>query len=418
MTALHQLPSSYAASVQSPRRAIHPDIPSQNSTNNNDSGNHNPVRPVKRLKLETGADARNLSQPPSGGEPSAIPLDRATSSAVPDLGGRAPWLLPPPRKLSNAKIEGLPVVEHTKKEGVEGATEVEAHETDDSANPPPLPIRPWKDRPSPRHPAGASHSKDVIDSSQVETTPYKNATPSEAPTFADKGELVPCLSLHTSHCLILLTLVPFFFLLLLFDIEPADFYPWVGTHPEDVLTEQTAKQGYYDRLQVSQNESNTARQSIYAQLKSRSGLRFLSTVFTNALEKRQANNRINAPSTFRPPPRVTLTDNKREAWLRDLANSSVSLRKLSRTIPHGIRGKVLLDQCLGKSIPIGRAIWLAKCVGANEIRAFKRKGTSAAVTSGLEAKWIKDWTAIVQQFVESVIVNSGDTNWMSKVSYA
>lgn len=201
-------------------------------------------------------------------------------------------------------------------------------------------------------------------------------------------------------------------------LEPADFAPWTGNHPEDILSEQTAKQGYYDRTQVSHNESNTARPALYAQLKHRTGLQMLSSVFAAALEKRQSHNTIHAPSTFKPPPRVTLTDNKREAWLRDLANPSVPLRRLSRTIPHGVRGKILLDQCLGKWIPVARAIWLAKCVGANEIRAFKRKGTSGALAVGLEAKWVRDWTTNVQQFVEGVFAAPKSPDWKAKMTYA
>lgn len=200
--------------------------------------------------------------------------------------------------------------------------------------------------------------------------------------------------------------------------EPADFAPWTGNHPEDILNEQTAKQGYYDRTQVSQNESNTARPALYAQLKHRTGLQMLSSVFAAALEKRQTHNTVHAPSTFKPPPRVTLTDNKREAWLRDLANPSVPLRRLSRTIPHGIRGKVLLDQCLGKWIPVARAVWLGKCVGANEIRAFKRKGTSGALAVGLEAKWVRDWTTNVQQFIEGVFSSPKSSDWKAKMTYA
>jgi mediator of RNA polymerase II transcription subunit 12 len=144
----------------------------------------------------------------------------------------------------------------------------------------------------------------------------------------------------------------------------------------------------------------------------------LSSVFTAALERRQNHNAVHAPSTFKPPPRVTLTDNKREAWLRDLANSAVPLRRLSRTIPHGIRGKVLLDQCLGKWIPVARAVWLAKCVGANEIRAFKRKGTSGALAVGLEAKWVREWTTNVQQFVEGVFSAPKSNDWKAKMTYA
>jgi mediator of RNA polymerase II transcription subunit 12 len=125
-----------------------------------------------------------------------------------------------------------------------------------------------------------------------------------------------------------------------------------------------------------------------------------------------------APSTFKPPPRVTLTDTKREAWLKDLANPEVPLRKLSRTIPHGIRGKVLLDHCISKDIPIARAVWLSKCVGANEIRAFKRKGVSGPAALAGELKWIREWTVFVEQFIDGIITSCGQRGWSQKMNYA
>ncbi|KAK9860855.1 hypothetical protein MYU51_006189 [Penicillium brevicompactum] len=253
-------------------------------------------------------------------------------------------------------------------------------------SPPPLPAQPWKTPAVVEPPPGLIRSRESSPVGAVQTTPYRIEAPAVAPVY--KGN------------------------------KPADFAPWTGNHPEDVLNEQTAKQGYYDRTQVSQNESNTARPALYAQLKHRTGLQMLSSVFAAALEKRQTHNTVHAPSTFKPPPRVTLTDNKREAWLRDLANPSVPLRRLSRTIPHGIRGKVLLDQCLGKWIPVARAVWLGKCVGANEIRAFKRKGTSGALAVGLEAKWVRDWTTNVQQFIEGVFSSPKSSDWKAKMTYA
>jgi mediator of RNA polymerase II transcription subunit 12 len=197
----------------------------------------------------------------------------------------------------------------------------------------------------------------------------------------------------------------------------ADFFPWTGHHPEDVLTEQTTKSGFYDKLQVSHNESTTARPSVWSSLKHKSGIPILSQLFVSALDQRQTQGTITTNTTFKPPPRVTLTDTKREAWLRDLANPSIPLRRLSRTIPHGIRGKILLDHCLSKDIPTSRAIWLAKCVGANEIRAFKRKGTGGVFTVGGEAKWIKDWTINVEQFLESIISICGSIEWRAKINY-
>lgn len=105
--------------------------------------------------------------------------------------------------------------------------------------------------------------------------------------------------------------------------------------------------------------------------------------------------------------------------MKDLANPAISLRRLSRTIPHGIRGRTLLDQCLNKSVPTERAVWLAKCVGANEIRAFKRKGApGGAFAIAGEFKWIRDWTLFVEQFVESVASAFGEPDWKAKLTYA
>ena len=73
---------------------------------------------------------------------------------------------------------------------------------------------------------------------------------------------------------------------------------------------------------------------------------------------------------------------------------------------------------MSKQIPTERAVWLAKCVGANEIRAFKRKGVTGAFAMGGEAKWIRDWTVFVEQFVESIIASCGDGDWKARVFYA
>lgn len=201
----------------------------------------------------------------------------------------------------------------------------------------------------------------------------------------------------------------------------ADFSPWTGLHPEDILNEQVIKTGYFDKPPgPSQNESNSARQSIWPNLsqKNNIALQTLSHMFTQVLDKRQGLAKCTAPSTFKPPPRVTVTDTKREAWLKDLANTNIPLRRQSRTIPHGIRGKLLMEQCLAKSIPLQRAVWLAKCVGANELRSFRRKGVSGSAAAQGETKWVRDWTIQVEQFLESIADACGQENWRAKIDYA
>lgn len=196
----------------------------------------------------------------------------------------------------------------------------------------------------------------------------------------------------------------------------ADFFPWSGSHHEDEWSAEAIQKGTWDR--GSQNETSSARFAVMPALKQKTGLSALSTIFMGVLNQRRNSGQITAPSTFKPPPRVTVTDTKREVWLKDLANPAISLRRLSRTIPHGIRGKTLLDQCLNKNVPTERAIWLAKCVGANDIRALNRKGVNGAFAMGGELKWIRDWTVFVEQFVESVVSGFTEQDWKQRVLYA
>ncbi|KAI1749282.1 transcription mediator subunit Med12 [Xylaria castorea] len=199
----------------------------------------------------------------------------------------------------------------------------------------------------------------------------------------------------------------------------ADFYAWRGGHPEDQFSDNIIRIGYFDKAPAQQTqEAASAKATLFPALKHKSGLHTLSTIFTNILSQRRHIGQITSPSTFKPPPRVTLTDSKREAWVKELAKPNVPLRKLSRTIPHGIRGRILLDQCLNKNVPTDRAVWLAKCVGANEIRAFKRKGVNNTFVMGGEVKWIRDWTLCVEQFVETIIGAFTEEDWKSKVTYA
>lgn len=197
----------------------------------------------------------------------------------------------------------------------------------------------------------------------------------------------------------------------------ADFFPWTGTHAEDQFSEAVIRNGYFHKAPPNQAESATAKPALFPLLKQKNCLNALSSVFLGVLAQRRHSGQITSPSTFKPPPRVTLTDTKREMWLKDLANPATSLRRLSRTIPHGIRGKVLLEHCLNKNVPTERAVWLAKCVGANDLRAFRRKGVNQTFMGG-ETKWIRDWTVFVEQFVENVFSSFEMPDWKSKVTYA
>ncbi|KAF2460198.1 transcription mediator complex subunit Med12-domain-containing protein, partial [Lineolata rhizophorae] len=217
--------------------------------------------------------------------------------------------------------------------------------------------------------------------------------------------------------------------------EPIDFYPWQGNgmHPEDITSDATIKGGIGEKSNPHQDMTGTARPSLWQHLKNKPGLTVLGHFFVTVLERRRAAGRLTAPPTFRPPPRSAFNETKREGWLKDLANPAVPLRRMSRTIPHGIHGKRLLEQCAAKQVPPARAIWLIKSVGTNEIRAFKRSrplstagapggssASSASTAGGLtgELKYFREFTIGLEQFVEATIADCGTPGWKQRMDYA
>ena len=94
---------------------------------------------------------------------------------------------------------------------------------------------------------------------------------------------------------------------------------------------------------------------------------------------------------FRIPIRVTYNDAKRLQFLTDLANPSVPLHRLMRNpVPHGFKGTDLFESLFSPqlsstqprslnnappptSIPIDRAIWFIRVLGANEITAHRAR---------------------------------------------
>src|ERR1700753_3457117 len=184
---------------------------------------------------------------------------------------------------------------------------------------------------------------------------------------------------------------------------------------EDNISEQTIKSGFQNKPLIT-NESNTARPSLWSQLK-KNGPTMLSSLFVNLLEKRQSNGRLTARRNFKLPPLLTMTPTRRESFLRELADPTWPLRKLTRSLPRGVGGKVLWDQCLDKFIPTPRAVWLAKCIGAHDLRAIKRKSATSTSAVNSEAKGVKEWTMHVEQFIKGAISTTSDAQWKTKVDY-
>jgi mediator of RNA polymerase II transcription subunit 12 len=156
----------------------------------------------------------------------------------------------------------------------------------------------------------------------------------------------------------------------------------------------------------------------------KSALQNFSQFILAVLQQRHKDGLIKTPTTFRVPPRVTLTDQKREQYLRDLANPSQSLRRLARGVPHGIRGRTLLEQVCSKNVPVNRAIWFIRVISVNELRAVKRKGLTRGAQESVESKWVIEWTGQVAAFLETIIEECGkekkveeQQRWRARMTY-
>ncbi|KAG0650574.1 Mediator of RNA polymerase II transcription subunit 12 [Hyphodiscus hymeniophilus] len=326
-------------------------------------GGNTPRNGGSRLKLEISKDST----------PSLVESPAPTSDATPTWRPSAP-----PRGRPQLHFD-VPSISNRSPRATQGG------QTPTPIKPMPLPVRPGQHAPPAVDKTRAAPANNA--KKDARPKPYTLEVPAAAPHYLPNG----------GH---------------------ADFFPWIGNHPEDQFSETAIRQGFFDKAQMTQNETGSAKSSLFPALKHKAGLQTLSSLFANVLAQRRGRGQITSASTFKPPPRVTVTDTKREMWLKDLANPEISLRRLSRSIPHGIRGKILLEQSLSKNIPIERAIWLAKCVGANELRSFRRKGATGTFAMGGEAKWIRDFTVCVEQFVESIVSTCGEQDFRSRLNYA
>jgi mediator of RNA polymerase II transcription subunit 12 len=174
-----------------------------------------------------------------------------------------------------------------------------------------------------------------------------------------------------------------------------DLYAGRVNQAEDDLSESSVKNGY-SVPQLVGNETFSAHDMIFDRLKAKTLLSQLGDLFHEVTLRRSeiSNHRSTAgPMQFRPPQRVTLNEVKLAAYVKELADPDVPLRKLARSVPHGYRGERMLDmlwnggnltlamaaikaqavQGVGnvnsqpRSVTIERAIWFVRVVGSSEV---------------------------------------------------
>lgn len=193
---------------------------------------------------------------------------------------------------------------------------------------------------------------------------------------------------------------------------------WTGSHTEDRLSQEVLRTGLSAKRHVKEEkeESATAKHCILPCLKN--GIDDLSSFFTATLRDRRQRCKTSLTGCHgRITSRVTLTNQRRQAWLTSFADASRPLRKQDRQVPHGLRGRALLDQCVKKKIPLRRAMWMARSAGAQELASVQRSRHDTTITRQLQDTWIKDWTLCVENFVEDSTSDVEAKDWNLNVIY-
>lgn len=202
-------------------------------------------------------------------------------------------------------------------------------------------------------------------------------------------------------------------------LDTLDEIHWTGDQVNDQLSQSAVRQGHSALRCVNndKDECSTAKAHLLSSLGASYCMQHMSAFFCSILQERAGPSRSNCPFRRKSPSRITVADKKKEVWFDMLADSAVPLRDHGCSIPHGINGRAMLDKCLEKKIPITRALWLVRSIGAQALRALRRKGPKTQKVHDDQAQWLREWTFEVQSFVGDNAFVRSHAGWKRDIVY-
>lgn len=205
------------------------------------------------------------------------------------------------------------------------------------------------------------------------------------------------------------------------DLGRPDVYERASNEDEDNMSEYNVRHGFIDKA-VLQNELYSAHELIYDRLSNTGIIYGLEQFMINVLKRRHDSTHLTGGSTYKPPNRVTLNDQKRDAWMADLAGEATratpatpmpKLSKLARTVPHGLRGEKLLDAIASRIVPVQRACWLIRSVGYGEFVQNSRTKTNYT-----QQQYTLEWTSIFNAWIRKRITSAASITQASPAANA
>ncbi|QRV93786.1 mediator complex subunit Med12 [Ceratobasidium sp. AG-Ba] len=196
------------------------------------------------------------------------------------------------------------------------------------------------------------------------------------------------------------------------DLGYPGFDPPRPGQPEDTLTDQNVKSGYNypENVPVRMNNDNfSAHGMIHSTLmpsRNRSVLSLLGDLMSAVYEVRADSTSSVPPNTYKIPPRITLNDTRRAAWLADLSNPSVPLSKLARSVLHITKNSDLIDILYSNNVPIPRAVWYVRVLGANELISLKNRQNQATAAAQVAIDWAIAVTSHLKKQLQEIVLPS------------
>ncbi|KAH3900751.1 uncharacterized protein SCODWIG_01972 [Saccharomycodes ludwigii] len=210
-----------------------------------------------------------------------------------------------------------------------------------------------------------------------------------------------------------------------------DFEPWKHTELDDQILLDFVDKGYYQGPKVSfetfsgkssviQTPINAIAEKLSVSLTKAFFIRendvnkIKNTDQSNDEENNYESDRIPkifniSGDSFRFPKRVTLTDQRKEQWLQNLGDTSLTMDTVTKIVPHGFKKKQLLEQFAIKRIPYYRAIWLIKyCCSVEWISLLnkpisKNNNSGTSTYSDTTFRILKEWTSAMVHVLEKLI---------------
>ncbi|KAJ2845008.1 hypothetical protein GGI22_006696, partial [Coemansia erecta] len=156
------------------------------------------------------------------------------------------------------------------------------------------------------------------------------------------------------------------------------------------------------------NEYLSGQGVVFERLQDQRVFQELQSFAAGAAQRQWARGCISSSDFPRLPNRSVRSDDRRDEWLRGLANPRVPLSVLANSMPFGLRGERFLELLRQHQVPLLRAVWAIRLAGVYEMFGMQTRDPDHANLKSLERQYTSQWSKQFTLFLEHTL-NSAPT---------